>query len=145
MFTNKNDFLVGRKPVFSGDCVEPVAVRFKLDMATADLATGTIGAIGILPYRTVPVSCYVDSDALDSGNAITASIGLLNADETALDIVFGAGLTIAQAGGQVPVYSKELARTAESDVERKIGILFTAGASAPAAGEIGVTMLYREA
>lgn len=146
-FTKSNDYLDGRKPTITCDCSEVAAVRYPLELVAADLDANDIGAVGILPAGSVPVALYVDSDDLDTNNAptIVASVGLLNAAGTDLEVVWGSGLTVCQAGGQVAVMSKELARTAAAAGDRKVGIKFTAGAATKAAGEVGVTLLYRAA
>lgn len=146
-FTKSNDYLDGRKPTITCDCSEVAAVRYPLELVAADLDANDTGAVGILPAGSVPVALYVDSDDLDTNNTptIVASVGLLNAAGTDLEVVWGSGLTVCQAGGQVAVMSKELARTAAAAGDRKVGIKFTAGAATKAAGEVGVTLLYRAA
>jgi hypothetical protein len=146
-FTKSNDYLDGRKPTITCDCSEVAAVRYPLELVAADLDANDIGAVGILPAGSVPVALYVDSDDLDTNNTptIVASVGLLNAAGTDLEVVWGSGLTVCQAGGQVAVMSKELARTAAAAGDRKVGMKFTAGAATKAAGEVGVTLLYRAA
>jgi len=146
-FTKSNDYLDGRKPTITCDCSEVAAVRYPLELVAADLDANDIGAVGILPAGSVPVALYVDSDDLDSNAqpTIVASVGLLNAAGTDLEVVWGSGLTVCQAGGQVAVVSKALARTAAAAGDRKVGIKFTAGAATKAAGEVGVTLLYRAA
>ncbi len=147
MFTNSNDYLDGRKPTITCDCSEVAAVRYPLALVAADLDANDIGAVGILPAGTVPVALYLDSDDLDTNNTPTlvASVGLLNAAGTDLEVVWGSGLTVCQTGGQVAGVSKELARTAAAAGDRKVGIKFTAGAATKAAGEVGVTLAYRAA
>lgn len=151
-FTNSNDYLTGRKPVPTGDGYGNMAVRFSIALATADLGANDIGAVGILPARCVPVALYYDSDDLDTGTpAIAASVGLLTAAGTAISTVaadggaaWGTGITTSQGGGQSQVLSKALARVASSETDRKIGVTFTAGAATAAAGEVGLTLVYRQ-
>lgn len=145
-FTNTNDSLTGRKPVITCDCSDVVAERFALDLVAADLDQGDIGAVGILPAGCVPVALLVDSDDLDTHSTptIEASVGILNSDGTDLATVFGAGLTVFQAGGQVQVLSKALARVSATQADRKVGIKFTAAAATKAAGQVGLTLLYRQ-
>ena len=146
MFTNTNDFLTGRKPMVSCDGYATAATRFNLDLVAADLDANDVGPIGILPAGCVPVELLLDSDDLDTNAAptILVSVGLLNAAGTDLETVWASGVTICQAGGQIQLTSKELARvTADSTKSRTIGLKFTAGAATKAAGSVGLTMLYR--
>src|SRR3546814_4726506 len=150
-FTNSNDYLTGRKPIPTGDGYGLMAVRFELVLATADLALNAIGAVGILAARRVPVALYYDSDDLDTGTpALVASVGLLKADGTDLSTaeadggaVWGSGITISQAGGQVAVLSQALARVTHTDGDRQIGIKVTTAAATAASGTVGLTLVYR--
>ena len=153
-FVNKNDYLIGRKPAPYPAGSEVLAVRFAVALVAADLDASDIGEVGILPARCVPVAVLVDSDDLDTNGTptIVASIGILNADGTALSTatddgaaVWGSGLTVAQAGGQVQVLSKAISRVNPTNANRKIGILFSAAAATKAAGTIGVTLFYKAA
>lgn len=151
-FVNSNDYLVGRKPVPTSDGYGVVAVRFAIALAAADLALNAIGAVAILPARCVPVALYYDSDDLDTNAspAVSASVGVLNDAGTALSTaaadggaVWGAAIATSQAGGQSAVMSKALSRVAPKDTDRKIGVTFTTAAATAAAGELGLTLLYR--
>lgn len=153
-FVNKNDYLLGRKPAPYPAGAEVLAVRFAVALVAADLDAADIGAVGILPARCVPVAVLVDSDDLDTNGAptIAASIGILTADGTALSTaaddgaaVWGSGLTVAQAGGQVQVLSKAISRVNPTNINRQIGILFSAASATKAAGTIGVTLFYKAA
>lgn len=153
-FANSNDYLTGVKPVPTPAGGEVVATRFSLTLATGDLALNDIGAVGVLPAGCIPVGLLVDSDDLDSNGTPTVamSVGILNAAEDALSTaaadggaVWGSGLTVAQAGGQVQVLGKALSRVSASQSDRKIGALVSTAAATAAAGEIGLTLLYRAA
>lgn len=152
-FTNTNDFLTGRKPVVTCDCSDVVAERYSLDLVAADLDAGDIGAVGILPAGCVPVGLLIDSDDLDTHSTptIVASVGVLNAAGDDLSTatndggaVWGAGITVCQAGGQVQVLSKALARVVATQADRKIAVKFTAASATKQAGQIGLTLLYRQ-
>ena len=152
-FTNSNDYLTGRKPVVVGDNSQVNCVRYAVSLVAADLDANDIGAVGILPAGCVPVAVYVDSDDLDTNGTptIAASVGVLNATGDDLSTAtadggaaWGTGLTVAQAGGQVAVASKALARVQAAAADRLIGVKFTAAAATKAAGELGVTLLYRQ-
>lgn len=62
--------------------------------------------------------------------------------------VWGSGITVSQAGGQVQVLSKALTRVQAVNYDRAILLLATAGAATPASAagkEIGVNLFYRAA
>lgn len=148
MFANTNDFLAGRNQVKTPSGAEMVSVRFPLKLKATDLATNSVGAIGILPPGTVPLSLILDSDDLDTNAApaLMASVGLLNNTGTDLATVWVSGITACQSGAAFSGTSTAMVREAQSlTSDRKIGIKFTAGAASPAAGEIGLTLIYRSA
>lgn len=153
-FTNSNDYLTGRKPIPTGDDAAVIAVRFAVQLGTSDLTLNNVGAVGKLPAGHVPVAVYVDSDDLDSNAtpAIQLAVGILNAAGTDLSTAandggaaWGTGITIAQTGGQVNVTSKALSRVAAQSSDRTIALKITAAPATAAAGEVGVTVLYRPA
>jgi hypothetical protein len=152
--TNSNDYLTGRKPGVSPAGSEVVAVRFAVDLTTADLAVNRIGEIGVLPAGCVPVQMIVDSDDLDTNATptIAMSFGVLNAAGTALSTAaddggaaWATGVTVGQAGGAVVPMSRALQRVNQAQADRKIGVSVTAGAATAAAGTLGLTLLYRAA
>lgn len=151
-FANSNDYLTGRKPVPFPAGGEVVAVRYPITLATGDLAENDIGEVGILPAGCVPVALFVDSDDLDSNAnpAVAMSVGVLNAAGNDLSTdaadggaVWGAAITVAQAGGQVAVVSKALSRVAAASSDRKLGVKVTTAAATAASGVLGLTLLYR--
>src|SRR3546814_14262741 len=105
----------------------------------------------ILSARCVPWALYCDADGLDTGTpAWVASVGLLKADGTDLSTaeadggaVWGSGITISQAGGQVAVLSQALARVTPTDGDRQLGIKVTTAAHTAASGTVGLTLMYR--
>jgi hypothetical protein len=148
-FTNRNDFLTGRKPVPTPAGGEVVATRFPIALVAADLDSNDTGAVGLLPPGCVPVALIYDSDDLDTAGSplITASVGFINADESDLSgAAWATGIQTSRTGGSLQVDLTAAAmRIAPSDSERKFGIRFTAGAGTKAAGEVGLTLLYRAA
>lgn len=150
-FSATNGYLEGRNPIPTSDD-EVIATRFALTLATGDLALNTIGAIGVLPPGHLPVALLFDADDLDSNGTPTVamSIGLLDAAGTALSTatadggaVWGAGITVGQAGGQVQVLSKALSRVTATQTDRYMGILVSTAAATAVSGQVGVTLLYR--
>lgn len=147
-FTNKNDYLTGRKPVVFPAGSEVVAVRFPIDLATGDLDANDVGAVAILPAGCVPVALIYDSEDLDTNATptIVASVGPINAGETDLSSSWATGITHSQGGtsGQVDLSTAAM-KLAAAATDTKIGIKFTAASATKAAGQVGLTLLYRAA
>lgn len=160
-FANSNDYLTGRKPVVSADSFGTCALRFSLAMVAGDLTLNNVGNIGILPAGCVPVGLLVDSDDLDTNASPTVAfaIGMSNAavsnnvqGATPTDIstaaadggaAWATAITVGQAGGQVQPLSKALSRVQAVNYDRYIVLKATTAAATGAAGEFGVTLLYR--
>lgn len=150
-FANSNDFLTGRKPAVTADDTCVVAVRYAVQLTTADLTANNVGAVGILPAGHVPVAMYVDADDLDANAtpALVLEVGVLNDAGNALSTdpldggaPWGTGITIGQTGGQVAVTSKALSRVSAKSSNRRIGVRVATAPATAAAGQIGVTLLY---
>lgn len=146
-FTNTNDILGGRVPSISPAGIEVVAQRGTIALVAADLDANDAGAVLILPAGCVPVAFIYDSDDLDTNGAptIAASIGVMNAAGDDLSTVLVTGITASQTGTAVHVTSKETVRLAATNVDRRIGVKFTAAAATKAPGTVGLTMFYRAA
>lgn len=148
-FTNTNDYLIGRKPALLPAGCEVVAVRYAIDLAAADLDANDTGAVGILPAGCVPVGLIVDSDRIDTNatGTIAASVGLVNSDASDLSgTAWAAGIVAGRDGSSAVVALAPAAmRLAPADTDRRIGIKFTAAAATKAAGQVGLTLLYRAA
>lgn len=147
-FTNSNNYLTGRQPVVFPAGSEVVAVRFPIDLVSGDLDANDCGAVAILPAGCVPVGLVYDSDDLDTNASptIAASVGLVNAAVDDLSSTWASGITASQNGTAVNVdLSAAAMRLAPSASDRTIGIKFTAAAATKAAGQVGLTLLYRAA
>lgn len=147
-FTNKNDYLTGRKPVVFPAGAEVVAVRFPIDLVAADLDENDCGAVAVLPAGCVPVGLVYDSEDLDTHGTptIVASVGPINAGETDLSSAWAAGITASQGGTTAVVaLSTAAMKLAPATSDTKIGIKFTAAAATKAAGQVGLTLMYRAA
>ncbi len=145
-FTNRNDYLDGRKPVVFPAGGEVVAVRFPIDLVAADLDANDTGAVALLPAGCVPVGLVYDSDDLDTNASptIAASVGPINAGETDLSDVWASGITASRDGTAATVaLSRAAMRIAASSADLKIGIKFTAASATKANGQVGLTLLYR--
>lgn len=145
-FTNSNDYLTGRKPVVFPAGGEVVAVRFPIDLVAGDLDANDTGSVAILPAGCVPVGLVYDSDDLDTNASptITASVGPINAGETDLSEVWVAGITASRDGtAAIATLSKAAMRMAAPAADVKLGVKFTAAAATKAAGQVGLTLMYR--
>lgn len=147
MFANSNDYLSGRKPAVFPAGAEIVAVRGAVTLKTTDLAVNKAGAVVILPAGCVPVGVVYDTDDLDSGTGVVASVGFIKTDESDLDgTAWATGITTSQTGGSVQVSMSAAAmRIAPTDADRKVGVKFTTAADTAVAGDLGLTLLYRAA
>lgn len=147
-FTNSNDYLTGRKPTVFPAGSEVVAVRFPIALVAADLDANDTGAVAILPAGCVPVGLVYDSDDLDTNASptIAASVGPVNTAQTDLSSTWASGITASQGGTAANVaLSTAAMRLAPAATDTLIGIKFTAAAATKAAGEVGLTLLYRAA
>jgi len=145
-FTNSNDYLDGRKPAVYPAGGEVVAVRYPIALVAADLDANDTGAVAILPAGCVPVGLVYDSDDLDTNASptIAASVGPVNAGVTDLSSTWASGITASQGGTAANVaLSTAAMRLAPAATDTLIGIKFTAAAATKAAGEVGLTLLYR--
>jgi hypothetical protein len=145
-FTNSNDYLDGRKPAVFPAGGEVVAVRYPIALVAADLDANDCGAVAVLPAGCVPVGLVYDSDDLDTNASATiaASVGPVNAGATDLSSTWASGITASQGGTAANVaLSTAAMRLEASDTDTLIGIKFTAAAATKAAGEVGLTLLYR--
>ena len=150
-----SDFLTGRLPVpltFDGSVIP---VRFPVSLATADLANGIAGQVGVLPAGAVPVAVEIDAAQLDSNGAPTLaySVGILNAALTAISTATAdggaawlTGQTIGRtAGGSASgiVASRPIKLVTPAVADRPVGILLTAAAATAVAGVLALTLWYR--
>ena len=144
-FTNSNDYLTGRKPVPTAAGLELLAVRFPIDLVAADLDANDVGAVAILPAGHQLAGIIYDSDDLDTNGTptIAASIGPINAGETDLSAVWASGVQNSRDGTSSQVVLTPAALRYSASTDTKIGIKFTAAAATKAAGQVGLTLLYR--
>lgn len=163
-FATKNDYITGRKPVPTECEVGMIAVRFAQSVAAGEMTLNALDNIGILPAGCVPVGVIVDSDDLDSNGTPTLAwaFGVSNAavgsngtqGTTPTDIstapadggaAWATSVTTSQAGGQAQFYSKAISRVTPVGHDRYIVAKSTTAAATGAAGELGLTLLYRQA
>ncbi len=151
-FTNSNDYITGRKPPVTPAGTEVVAVRYELDLTTGDLALNTIGQIGLLPAGCVPVDLLIDGDDLDTGAAaLVMQFGIWDGA--------GANLSVLAADGgkhwgtstavntdflqRITPNGNAMSRVLPAQADRRLGVKVTTAPTTPAAGKLGVTLLYR--
>lgn len=144
-FTNSNDFITGRKPVPTSAGLELLAVRFPIDLVAADLDANDVGSVAILPAGHQLAGIIYDSDDLDTNATptIAASIGPINAAENDLSAVWASGVQNSRDGTSSQVVLTPAALRYSAATDTKIGIKFTAAAATKAAGQVGLTLLYR--
>lgn len=129
---------------------EVLAIHAFIVVTTA-LASADLLEFVDLPPGHVPVDCILDPDDLDSGTAITISVGLLNSGKTDLSTAAADGGAVwilnsaaAQTGVIARPTTKNLWRvTADASLNRMFGGKITAAAGTAVAGTIGATLLYR--
>lgn len=147
-FTNRNEHLSGARPLRTPSGGEVVAVRYAIDLVAADLDINDCGAIGHLPAGCMLVSAVYDSDDLDTNGSptIVAAIGPINSGETDLTATWAAGITASQTGTSAQVtFTPTAMRFLDRAADTLLGIKFTAAAATKAAGQVGLTLLYRAA
>jgi hypothetical protein len=134
-------------------------------MATADLALNSIGQIGILPAGCLPVQVLVDGPDMDTGAAamvLTVGIGNLNLTDAAgavsADLKDTLLSTKAADGGaawgsttavatafQQQILSQPMASVTAVNYDRAIVVKVATAPTTPAAGTLGLTLIYRAA
>lgn len=154
-FTKTNDYITGRKPVPTPSELDVVAVRFPIELATADLALNTIGQVGVLPAGYVPVDVFVDGTDMDSSTAAAVfQVGIWDGSDTSLSTAAadGGGAWGDTGSAVATAFSKPLTRTLNNinlvtptTTDRKIGVKVTTAPTTAVAGTLGVTVLYRAA
>lgn len=149
------EHFTGRATVITPTDSAVVAQRFAVSLGTADLASGVVGAIGILPAGAVPLFLEIDSTDVDTSAtpAFAFSVGVLNADETAIQTGAEHGgaawFTGRQEGRSAGVSglltSAALRNVRPTQTDRRVGIHVTAASATAAAGVMGLTLYYRMA
>jgi hypothetical protein len=164
-FTGSNDYTTGRANPITPAGAELASMRFALAMATADLALNSIGQIGILPAGCLPVQVLVDGTDMDTGAAamvLTVGIGNLNLQNAAgaasADLKNTLLSTVAADGGaawgsttaaatafQQQILSQPMASVTAVNYDRAIVVKVATAPTTPAAGTLGLTLIYRAA
>jgi hypothetical protein len=123
---------------------ETVSVEAKITLAADVVINDTIVGF-ILPAGHVPVDLLATSDDLDTGAAMTITVGVLDATLTALVATtnFITADTVCQAGGVVRANVAAGLRLAPVAYDRYIGILVVAAPNASQAGTLTINGSYR--
>jgi len=123
------------------------AMRFVHQLAAAP-AAGDILELAMVPAGCRVIDMILDSDELDTDAAatMTLDVGLMSGafgEEGARTsgAEFFSGSALAQAGGSERPSLKTAFRTSKSNIDRSIGIKFSAVAAAFQAGTIGLTVI----
>lgn len=123
-----------------------------VSLATTDLITTQIVALGVLPAGHRLDFCALESSDLDSNvsKKITGSLGILNSDygdalDDAPDLESGKNIftdsTVFQAGGRVyPALACSSAVGVDNTKDRIIALLFTAAPATAKAGTVGIVI-----
>lgn len=153
-FSGTNDYITGRRPAKTPSGPEVCAMRFTLAMATGDLALNTIGQIGVLPAGCVPVDVLVDGTDMDTSTAaMVLQLGIwdgagANLSTDAADGGKHWGVTTAvntDFQQRLTPNGNAMAAVQPSSADRRLGVKVATAPTTPAAGTLGVTLLYRNA
>jgi hypothetical protein len=153
-FAASNDQLTGRKPIRIPAGGELVAERFTIAVTAGELALNNVGVIGLLPAGCVPVDVLVDSTDVDTGAAaMVLQVGISNAGVTDISTASadgGAHWGVTTAANtaftqRLTPNGQAMVSVAKSDVDRRLAIKVGTAPTTPAAGTLGVTLIYRAA
>lgn len=146
-FTNSNARITGQKPTVFPAGSEVVAQRDEIALVAADLDANDAGTVTILPAGCELVGITYDSDDLDTNATptITASVGIMNGDDSDLATVLASGITASRDGTAAYVVTPQISRLAAASVDRRIGVKFTAASATKQAGSVGLTLHMRAA
>lgn len=151
-FIATNDYVVGRKNAVTTNEPGVQVMRFTLDLKAADLAAGSIGAIGVLPATAVPIGLILDTDAAN-GAGLVAQFGVLtkatDSAFSALPADGGAPWAASVAATSSLTAQHLLSRAMLNDVapssnDRFIGMKVTTPPSSAVSQTVGLTLLYRQ-
>jgi hypothetical protein len=130
MYT-KSEAVSGRRPaVYPAEAGKVIVADCSIEAAEAELAIGALTGLVILPARCVPIEFTLILDDLDTGTALTQTVGVLNDDEN--DIVGGTEMivetTTGQGGGVVKATALPIV---PADAERVIAVKSVTGGVLP--------------
>ncbi len=144
-----NPFTGYRPPITNSSAGEVVAVRGTYAVPAAGLALNDIVEMVPLPPDAVVVDCVLDCDDLDSDATplMTLAVGVVKEDGT--DIESSGTLISAnvapKAGGIARLDTPGAYAVGSSESKRNVGVKVTAAPATPKAGNIGLTLMYRNA
>jgi hypothetical protein len=127
MYT-KAEALSGRRPaVFPAEAGKVIVADVSAEVTAAQIALSALVGLMVLPADTIPLDLLLIEDDLDTGTALTQSVGVLNSTED--DLVEGTVMitdtTIGRAGGSLRATALPIVAPAAED--RVIAVKTTAG------------------
>ena len=125
---NKAEALSGRRPaVFPAEAGKVIVADVSAEVTAAQIALSALVGLMVLPADTIPLDFVLIEDDLDTGTALTQSVGVLN--DTEDDLVEGTVMitdtTIGRAGGSLRATALPIVAPGTED--RVIAVKTTAG------------------
>lgn len=142
--TAVSNFVKGGQPFVTGDCAGDVVVNdYYIDLTAAQLVTGNMFDLGILPAGHVISDAILISDDLDTGSpAVTLDVGILTgtpgdatSDRTMDDVIFAAS-TVGQGGTAARASAKAAFIIQPVGYHRSIGLKVKLQPATAAAGRV---------
>lgn len=125
---------------------EVISQRGFKSLLVAEIVVGNIIKLCKLPAGCVPVDLVIDFDELDEHGTPTtsATFGILNADEDALDVQAGAlSTTQLGAGGIQAATTAAFKRVSATNDDRFIAVILGGTVATAKAGILGAELRYR--
>lgn len=159
MATIKSKNVLGTEPAPVPVAQELVTVRVDVDLTAAQVVSGNVVQLAVLPAGCVPVSYVFESTDLDTNVSPTATLdlGILADSGTAISTAAADGgdewidgSTLPQAGGiALNTASKALYDVVKavqaSDEDRVVAAVFASAVATAAAGKVSLELTYKAA
>lgn len=143
--TAVSNFVKGGQPFVTGDCAGDVVVNdYYIDLTAAQLVTGNMFDLGILPAGHVISNAILISDDIDTNAtpAVTLDVGILSgtpgdatSDRTMDDVIFAAS-TVGQSGTAASASAKSAFIIKPTNDHRSIGLKVKQQPATAAAGRV---------
>jgi hypothetical protein len=127
MYT-KSEAISGARPaVFPAEAGKVIVADASIEVAAAQIALAALVGLVVLPADTIPLDFVLIEDDLDTGTALTQSVGVLNSTEDDLGegTIMITDTTIGRAGGSLRATALPIASPTAAD--RVIAVKTTAG------------------
>lgn len=143
----KSKTALGQVPVANLWSAVAVGLMFEFVTGAAALAAGDIIEMGPIEAGVKPVDVTLLSDDLDTGAAVTLTVGILNATSTDIDAAatstWIAASTVGQAGGRAVPTTANAYLSGATNATRKLGVkVVTAPAGSTGAGKKIAVVLH---